>query len=319
MSDSGALVCVRRGDREAADGQRWPRRVRAAESTAGLPGRPSARGVGPGGRGFAALRAAIGAGLFAGTVWAGATLAMTHAGDSAFSRRIAAGCEELQPCLSLEAEAEQRMDNCSLGCGRSAEEHRAARLMRFRAEERRAVRDHYRERDRAEQLERKAERARQLDDWQRRETARAEEADRDRRQQVELERLRQAHVDRRLAEERERRQSYYSALGPDGRAKRLEHCLAGNERCDPLVLDLLDATRDDAERRKLAELNEGVTHPAPKAPSLAKTHDSKAIEEKPNQATSASPAPGSASQPVIEGRAGPFRLSFAEPPSSPAP
>jgi hypothetical protein len=228
--------------------------------------------------------------LFAGTVWVGVTVAMTHAGDSAFSRRIAAGCEELEPCLSLEAEAEQRVDNCSLACGRSAAEHRAARLMRFRAEERRAVRNHYSERDRDERLERESERARQLDDWRRREAVRAEEAARERRHQLELERLRQAHVDRRLAEERERRQSYYSALGPDGRTKRLEHCLAGSERCDALVVDLLEATRDDAERRKLAELNEGVTHPPPKAPRPEKATEEKATEEEENQAPSPSPA-----------------------------
>jgi hypothetical protein len=218
------------------------------------------------------MRTALGAALLAGAAWASLALAVAHAGDSAFSRRIGAGCEELEPCQTLEAEAEQRVDECSFACGRAAAEYRAARLMRFRAEERRAVRDHYRERDRAEQLERQSQRTRSIDDWQRREAARAEEAERDRRHQVELERLRQAHVDRRLADERERRQRYYAALGPEGRAMRLERCLAGNERCDALVIDLLDATRDDAERRKLAERNEGVTHPAPTATSRATAH-----------------------------------------------
>jgi hypothetical protein len=276
MSDSGALVCVTSSGRQAAPERHWQRRGRDAHS--GVPPLvlPSAPRAVRRGRGFTVIRAALVASLFGATIWAGVTLAMTHAGDAAFSRRISAGCEDIEPCLSLEAAAERRMDSCSLACGRAAEEHRAARLMRFRAEERRAVRDHYRDRDRAEQLERDTERARQLDDWRRRELARAEEAERDGRHQLELERLRQAQTDRRLAEEHERRQSYYAALGPEGRVKRLEHCLAGSERCDALVLDLLDASVDDAERRKLAERNEGVTHPPPKAARPTRAHDEQA-------------------------------------------
>jgi hypothetical protein len=275
MRDPAALVCVRRSADGAPSARRWQRRERGAHAVPALPTRPSAA---PGGRrrnGVLAIRAVLGSALLAGIVWAGGALAMTHAGDSAFSRRVTAGCDELAPCRTLEADAEQRMDRCTIGCGRAAAEYRAARLMRFRAEERRAVRDHYRERDRAEQLEQQTERARQLDDWRRREAARAEEAERDRRHQIELERLREAHLERRLSEERNRRQSYYAALGPDGRAKRLERCLAGGERCDALVLDLLDATADDAERRKLAELNEGVTHPAPKAAQRTSAHESR--------------------------------------------
>jgi hypothetical protein len=222
---------------------------------------------------------------------AGATLAMSHAGDSAFSRRIAAGCEELEPCRSLEAEAERRMDGCSLWCGEAAAEHRAARLMRYRAEERLAVRAHYQERDRSERLEQQMQRARQLDDWQRREAARSDQAERERQHHLELERLRQAHVDRRMAEERQRRQSYYSALGPEGRTQRLKHCLEGSERCDALVLDLLEAAAGDPERRKLAELNEGVKHPPPpKATRQLKVRHESADEELP--ASSMAPAAG---------------------------
>jgi signal transduction histidine kinase len=244
------------------------------------------------------MRAALGAALFAGVAWATLTLALTHAGDAAFSRRMGAGCEELEPCQTLEREAERRVDECSFACGRAAAEYRAARLMRFRAEERRAVRDHYLERDRAEQLERQTQRTRRLDEWQRREAARAGEAERDRRYQLELEQLRQAQVERRLAQERERRQSYYSALGPEGRALRLERCLAASERCDALVLDLLDATRDDAERRKLAERNEGVTRPAPKAAPSATTHEARQRrgrdEALPTAPSSARPEPDAA-------------------------
>jgi hypothetical protein len=231
------------------------------------------------------MRAALAGALLAGAGWGG-TWAMTHAAEDAFARRIDLGCEELEPCQRLEAEAERRLEECSLSCGRAAAEYRATRLMRYRAEERRAVRDHYRERERAEQLERQGQRERQLDDWQRREAARADEAARDRQHELELERLRQAHADRRLAEERQRRQNYYAALGSGGRAQRLKHCLTNSERCDALVLELLEATRDDTERRKLAELNEGLTHPSTKD-----SHDEKAPAEPRAEEALASPPP----------------------------
>jgi hypothetical protein len=219
------------------------------------------------------------AGLLVAGAWGGAVLVHERAGDAAFSRRIAAGCEELEHCQQLEAEAEARVDRCSFACGVAASEYRAARVMRFRAEERRAVRDHYRERDRVERLERDMRRATRLDDWQRREAARAEEAERDRRHQLELERLRQAHADRRRAEERERRQSYFATLGREGRAKRLEHCLSVNERCDTLVLDLLDAARDDAERRELARRNEGFEPLTAKTTLAPKIREARAEAE----------------------------------------
>jgi hypothetical protein len=210
------------------------------------------------------LPGALGGVLLAAAAWLGVTGALAHAGDSAFSRRISAGCEELASCQSLEVEAERRMDQCALLCGRAAAEHEAARLLRFRAEERRAVREHYRLREDAELHQRDRERARQLDEWKRHEAARADEASRERQHRLELERLRQAHVDRQLSAERQRRASYYSALGAKGRAKRLERCLASSERCDGLALDLLEATESEAEKRSLAQLNEGVAPPAPK-------------------------------------------------------
>jgi len=158
------------------------------------------------------------------------------------------------------------------------------------------VREHYRERDRNEELERQRELAERRDEWQRERTARAEEATRAREHQLELERLRQEHLDRRVAEERQRRVSYLAALGPQGRALRLKRCLASRERCDALTLDLLDAARDDKERRSLAEANERVVRaaPEPTAPPAAKAEA--AAEETSNldSAVSAAPAPAPA-------------------------
>ena len=238
-------------------------RARAATGRANVATpRLGRRGVGRlGWRGILAVAAFAGA--------AGALLsAGAHAGGVAFSGRIAAGCDELAECQSLESEAERRASECLVFCGRAAAEHRAARLMRYRVEERLAVRDHYRARERAEQLEQERARVRALDERQRRDSARAEEAAREQRERLELEQLRQAHVDRHLADERQRRVGYYAALGPEGRARRLERCLGQSESCDTLVLDLLEAARDDDERRALAQSNERMTPPPVQATAL---------------------------------------------------
>lgn len=263
MSDPVALVCVRGADAHTDSARRWRRRAAGAHSgpvAAPISTRPLRAA-----RRFAALRGALLALLLGGASWSGASALLSHSGDSAFSRRIGAGCEELEPCLSLEAEAERRMDACSLGCGRAAAELAAARQMRFRSEERHAVREHYRERERSEQVERQRELDERREQWQRERAVRAEEAARERQHRLELERSRQAHSDRRAAEERQRRVGYLTLLGPAGRALRLKRCLEkSRERCDALTLDLLDAAQDDRERRALAETNEGVIHPAPK-------------------------------------------------------
>lgn len=236
------------------------------------------------------LRGASLLALAAGTI--GALLsAGVQAGGVAFSGRIAAGCDELAACQSLEADAERRAAECLLFCGRAEAEHRAARLMRYRAEERRAVREHYRARERAEQVERDRIQAQARDERERRELLRAQEAAREQRERLELEQLRQASLDRRAADERQRRLGYYVALGADGRARRLTRCLDRHERCDVLAIDLLDAAPDEDERRALARLNEreppppgdgtspepptapadGIVHRAAPAPSLGAT------------------------------------------------
>jgi hypothetical protein len=259
MSDPVALVCVRGADSE----RRWRRRATAAHTLRVVaPG--AARSLSSSRR-FGGLRGALIALVLGGASWAGASSFRAHSGDSTFSRRIGAGCEELEPCLSLEAEAERRMDACSLGCGRATVELAAARQMRFRAEERHAVREHYRERERSEQVERKRQLDERRDQLQRERAARAEDAAREQQHRLELERLRQEHIDRRVAEERQRRVAYLTVLGPEGRALRLKRCLEkSHDRCDALTLDLLDAARDDRERRALGEANEGIVHPPPK-------------------------------------------------------
>jgi hypothetical protein len=297
MSDPVALLCVRGTDAPADSARRWRRRATGAHSVriAAVAARPVRAP-----RRFGALRGALVALILGGAAWSGASALRAHSGDSAFSRRIGAGCEELEPCLSLEAEAERRMDACSFGCGRKAAELAAARQMRFRAEERHAVREHYRERERSEQIERQRELEARRDQWQRERAARAEEAAREQQHRLELERLRQEHIDRRVAEERQRRVNYLTVLGPEGRALRLKRCLEKSHgRCDALTLDLLDAARDDRERRALAEANEGVVHPAPKPEARPAARPAAPAEETSSEApAAAAPAPAELSDTI---------------------
>jgi hypothetical protein len=193
-----------------------------------------------------------------------------RADDSAFARRVASGCEELAPCQTLQAEAERRMDACAFFCGGVAAQYREVRGLLHRAEERQAVRDHYRERDRTEREARELANARKLDERQRRKAANAESAEREHRERLELERLRQTHFDRRLLEERTRRARYFASLGREGRENRLKRCLKSADGCDALALELVESAADDAEKRALGDLNEGVKPPAAPPPTRAR-------------------------------------------------
>ena len=185
--------------------------------------------------------------------------------EDSFAERLSQGCEQVEPCRQLEAEAAQRVQSCWLGCGRELGEHRMARSLRYRAEERSAVHEHYRQRDDAERSEQQLARAQQLAAWQREQAARSADAEREQRERLELERLRQDRIDRRVREERLRRVGYLALLGPEARAERLEHCRAEPAGCQALVLDLIEAAPQAAEKRKLAERSEQLLHGAPPA------------------------------------------------------
>jgi hypothetical protein len=179
-----------------------------------------------------------------------------RAQDEQFSLQLSAGCEELEPCQKLEAEASRRAQACWLGCGRELAEQRVARLQRYRAEERLAVREHYRQRDDAERSAEQLERERRLVEWQREQAARSLASEQEQRQRLELERLRQAHIDRRLLEERQRRIGYLTLLGAEGRLERLRRCHADKAGCEALILDLVEAASLAEEKQKLARENE---------------------------------------------------------------
>ena len=186
--------------------------------------------------------------------------------DSSFSLALGAGCEELEPCLKLEAEAERRLLDCWVACRHEVLDHKLARLLRYKAEERNQVRDHYRQRDAAEQALARAEEQRRLDDWQREQTARQRASAIEHERRLELERLRREHIDSSVARERARRVAYLTLLGADGRRERLRRCHAKSAGCEQLVVDLVEAAGDPREQRALAELEERLLSGLPERP-----------------------------------------------------
>ncbi|MEO8183533.1 MAG: hypothetical protein ABI895_32270 [Deltaproteobacteria bacterium] len=229
---------------------RW-RRTRTLRGSVGAAA-PPARIPAPSEHAGAASR--VGLVLLAGLVaWGGWRWS---AADDSFSERLSDGCEQIDACRQLETEAAQRVQSCWLGCGRELSEHRMARSLRYRAEERSAVHEHYRQRDDAERSEQQLARAQQLAEWQREQAARSADAEREQRQRLELERLRQDRIDQRVREERLRRVAYLALLGPEARAERLQHCRAEPAGCQALVLDLIEAAPQADEKRKLAERSE---------------------------------------------------------------
>jgi len=245
MSDRAALVLVRGAidPIEAADAPRWRRR--GSGSMRGLavaePSRPRRIWA----LGLAATCACLAAlGVAFGTR------------NSSFSLELSAGCEELSACSRLEAEAERRLLDCWLVCRREVMDLQRARMLRYRAEERSLVRDHYEKRDAAERAEALATAKRQQGEREREDAARERASGLEHERRMELERLRQEHADRVTERERTRRLEYLRLLGPQGREQRLRRCHEKTAMCEPLIVDLVESTTDKAERRALAELHE---------------------------------------------------------------
>jgi hypothetical protein len=269
MRERTALVRVEDTATVSQPGTRW-RRSRSARPhpVARCPvSLPLARS----GRSLSALGALLG-GLAALALW------RLSADQDSFSERLSQGCEQVEPCRQLETESAHRVQSCWLACGRERSDHRMARSLRYRAEERSAVREHYRQRDDAERVEQQSEREQKLAEWQREQAAHRADAEREQRQRLELERLRQDRIDQRIQEERQRRVAYLALLAPEARAERLQRCHADKTEqpaCDALVLDLIEAAPQRAEKRELAELEERLSRgPLPAAHGAASAaHD----------------------------------------------
>jgi hypothetical protein len=176
--------------------------------------------------------------------------------DPGFARRLELGCEELEQCRRLEAETSLRLAECWLMCGDRALQHQLASFLRYRSEERQAVREHYRRRGDAERLEARLLREREEQESRQAQAARTQAAEREHQRRLELERLRQAQVELRMAEQHRRRVSYLSLLGAEGRVRYLRRCEKAGTGCEGLILELLDAAGNLDEKRSLAELHE---------------------------------------------------------------
>lgn len=255
MSERSALV--RRVDRRGAEpraGARWRRRAGELAPLPAVRAGSRARGLGV---------------LLAGLAALGSAWRLSAEGDS-LAERLSAGCSDVESCRQLEAEAARLEQACWLRCGRSEAEHRIARSLRYRAEERSAVREHYRQREDAERSERQQEHAQRVAEEQREYALQQARAEREQRERLQLERLRQQGIERAQAAERQRRVSYLALLEPAARVARLERCHAQKAGCDGLVLDLVEAAAEPAEKRKLVALNErllaGSGRAAPPAP-----------------------------------------------------
>ncbi len=289
MGDRAALVLARgvTAPREGAEAPRWERRTRGARVA-----RPKAsvRRVWP--FGLAALGAC--AVLFA--------VALGSRGSS-FSLELGAGCEDIEPCLELEAEAERRLQDCWLVCRGEIADLQRARLLRYRTEERSLVRAHYQKRDAAERAEALALAQRQADDLSREQSARERASAREHERRMELERVRQEHADRIVARERTRRLSYLGLLGAEGRKERLRRCHAKSAGCEQLIVDLVESTTEPDEQRSLAALHERLLGGGAPRPPARKTSVERPAGEpelpraaegpKPTEPEAVSPAPSS--------------------------
>jgi dTMP kinase len=188
---------------------------------------------------------------------AGATLFVAqHARMDGFERVLESGCDEVDSCKALEAEASARLGRCVVSCGREREHQREARHLLYRAEERRRVREHYRQSDALEGRIQETERERRIEDEERVLAAQARVEERHRKELLEVERAERERQDAKLAEQRARELRYLTLLSPAAREQRLKRCHEQLATCDALVELLLDAATDERERRRLVASNE---------------------------------------------------------------
>jgi hypothetical protein len=200
------------------------------------------------------LRAALGCGLVA--LLAGVLASVPWQRPDDLSRRLAQGCEDVEQCQALAADAALQLGECWLGCEGERAHDRAARLLVLHAQERRRVRDHYRQSDALEDRIMQGERERRAEDEQRLLAARAALDERRYQRQLEEQRAEREAEQQRLAEQRAKELRYLGLLSPDGRELRLRRCHQGFGSCDGLLELLLDAAGNERERRQLADLNE---------------------------------------------------------------
>jgi hypothetical protein len=208
-----------------------------------------------------------------GTAGAALLLVTGHAQGDGFERLLAAGCDEVEPCQALEAEASARLARCSFSCASERDQQREARQLLYRAEERRRVREHYRQSAELEGRLAESARSRRIEDQERVLAAQARIEERLRKEQLEIEQAERERVAARAAEQRARELRYLKLMSPRAREQRLKRCHERLASCEGLVELMLDAASDDRERRRLVELNERALEDQQRRPEREPAHD----------------------------------------------
>ncbi|MET0413166.1 MAG: hypothetical protein ABW217_17810, partial [Polyangiaceae bacterium] len=208
---------------------------------------------------------------------AAAVLVTRHSVGDGFERLLAAGCDEVEPCRALEAESAERLARCGLSCEREREQQREARQLLHRAEERRRVREHYRQSAELEGRIQEDARTRRIADEQRVLAAQARAEERLRKEQLESEQAERERVAARAAEQRARELRYLTLMSSRSREQRLKRCHERLASCDALVELMLDAAQDDRERRRLVEINERALEDKYRGPAQDSTVDVKVV------------------------------------------
>src|SRR5688572_13242880 len=127
MPERSALVRRVEGV-DTAPGARWRRRGGEPAQRTSAPA-TSARSLGK-------MLGLLSAGLMLlGAIW------HESARAGSLAEQLSEGCSTVDACRQIEAEAARREQSCWLGCSGSEAELRLARSLRYRAEERSAVRE----------------------------------------------------------------------------------------------------------------------------------------------------------------------------------
>ena len=218
----------------------------------------------------------VGVLLLAGAA-AAAVLVTGHTEGDGFERLLAAGCDEVEPCHALEAEASERLARCGVSCEEERAQQREARQLLYRAEERRRVREHYRQSAELEGRIQDSARSRRIEDEQRVLAAQARAEERLRKEQLESEQAERERAAARAAEQRARELRYLTLMSPRSREQRLKRCHERLASCDALVELMLDAAQDDRERRRLVEINERALEDKHRGPELEAAVDEQGV------------------------------------------
>src|SRR5690554_4525049 len=116
-----------------------------------------------------------------------ALLVSRRAQGDGLERLLAAGCDEVESCRLLAAQATEQLARCTFWCERERAQQREARALLHRTEERLRVREHYRQSAELEGRLEQSARSRRIEDEQRVLAVQARAEERLRKEQLDAE------------------------------------------------------------------------------------------------------------------------------------